>query len=742
MSHAICRPADRPSLVERRMPRYSHFTSPAQTAFPRGRHAMVVAIACALAAARAYADDALPAVSVTAAPIATGPLPTPLSAPLETGSRLGLSSLETPASVETINASQIEARGDRSVTDAVSRATGFVSDASPGNGGTALSVRGFSGQESVMTLYDGTRLYPGAGTNTFPFDTWSVDHIDVLRGPASVLYGEGAIGGVVNVVPKRPERDASTTVQAGIGSHGDVRMAVDTTGSIGPMLSYRFYASDNRSNGWTDRDRSHTTALGGALQLDVSPTLSFTLDYDYGRQKPSTYFGVPVVNGVLDDSLRYKNYNVGNAAISYFDQWTRLTARWQPTDGVSVRNQLYYIVTNRHYMDAESYALQAGSDQVSRSDYIEIIHHETQIGDRLDTTFDGTIAGHRNRFVIGGDVNRITFQRDSNTPFSGGSTVDAYNVAPGVFESTDPTVAEFRTHTLQGSVFAENQFDITPQLTWVSGLRYDHVDYRRTQLSSGTTFERSFANTGWRTGVVYQASPTLSFYGQYTTGADSVGSLVTLSASQVAFKLATGKQWEAGVKQALPGQRGFWTVAFYRIVKDNLLTPNAQNPLITDQVGQQSSKGIELSGAYKLGWGWSIEANAALLRARYDDFNETVGGASLSRAGNVPAGIPQQSANLWLTWSAERGSTPGDWNAGAGLRYVGPRYGDNANEVRVPSYTVVDASASWQATRRTRLSLYLRNLTNRAYPISTANDGSQWLLGPSRSAQLLATMRF
>ncbi|WP_277183978.1 TonB-dependent receptor plug domain-containing protein, partial [Caballeronia sp. BR00000012568055] len=119
-------------------------------------------------------------------------------------------------------------------TDAVTRATSFTSNAAPGNGGTALAVRGFSGQESVMTLYDGTRLYPGAGTNTFPFDTWQVERIDVLRGPASVLYGEGATGGVVNIVPKRPQRDYSTTVQFGIGTEGKKRVAFDTTGALGP----------------------------------------------------------------------------------------------------------------------------------------------------------------------------------------------------------------------------------------------------------------------------------------------------------------------------------------------------------------------------------------------------------------------------------------------------------------------------------------------------------------------------
>ncbi|WP_083253509.1 TonB-dependent siderophore receptor [Pandoraea sp. ISTKB] len=660
----------------------------------------------------------------------------PLSTPTSTGSRLNLSSLDTPASVETITATQIEARGDQTVTDAVTRATGFTSNAAPGNGGTALAVRGFSGQESVMTLYDGTRLYPGAGTMTFPFDTWQVERIDVLRGPASVLYGEGAIGGVVNVVPKRPQREFATTIQAGFGTDAQKRFALDTTGALGPMLSYRFYVSDNRSNGWVDRGESHTTSFGGAVKLDVSPKLSFTLDYDYGRQMPATYFGVPLNNGTIDATLRYKNFNVGNALIAYFDQSTRLTGVYRVADGITLRDQLYYLNTNRHWRNSEAYEMDPSTRLVTRSDYIEILQHEHQVGNRLDATIDRSIAGHANRFVVGVEANQISFQRDSNTPFGGSSVVSADGFDPGVFASPDPTVAEFRTLTRQVALFAEDRFDITSRLSAVGGMRYDYLDYSRRQLATGTEFGKTFSNVGWRLGLVYQLSPSASVYGQYTRGADSIGSLVTLSQSQTKFDLATGQQWEAGFKQELPDGRGFWTLAVYQIVKKNLLTTDPLNPTLTQQVGQQSSRGIELSGALKLGYGVSVEANASLLRARFDQFDESVGGVAVSRNGNVPNNVPQQTANLWLTYSPVH-----DVVVGAGLRYVGRRYSDNANTAPMPSYTVLDATASWQATKRVNVALYLRNLANRAYAV-TSESPVEWLLGPSRSAQLVATMKF
>ncbi|MDY7801348.1 TonB-dependent receptor [Burkholderia stagnalis] len=702
-------------------------------------------LTCAMAASGALAvepaepaaarDDphALPTINVTARNVPFDPL----TQPLETGSRLGLASLDTPASVETVTADAIEARGDRTVLDAVTRATGFTNAAAPGNGGTALSVRGFGGQESVMTLLDGVRLLPAAGTITFPFDTWSVDRIEVLRGPASVLYGEGAIGGVVNVVPKRPQRTRETTLQAGIGADGAKRVAFDTTGALGPLLSYRFYVSDARANGLAERADMHTTAFGGALKFDVSPRLTLTLDYDYGRQMPATYFGVPAPNGVLDSTLRKVNYNVGDATITYYDQWTRLSATYRPAAGVTIDNQFYYLTSNRHWRNAEAYALDAATGRVTRGDYLELHHHQRQVGDRLSARVDGQLFGRANRFVVGTEFNQITFEGVNNSPYGGESTVNAHGFDPGAFTSPDPTVPQFRTRTRQAAVFAENRLELLPRVAWVSGLRYDHIAYHREQAATGAGFDKHFAHLGWRTGFVYEIAPTLTAYAQYTTGAEGLGSLVTLSASQANFRLATGEQWEAGVKQTLFDGRAYWTFAVYDITKRNLLSTDPFNPALRQQVGRQSSRGVELTGGARLPRGVTVDANVALLRARYDAFDQTVGGVAHSRAGNVPSNVPQQTANLWLGWAfAER------WQANAGVRYVGPTYGDDANRVSIPSYTVFDASLRWQATSRTDFALYLRNLANRTYAVTTSNGGEQWLLGPSRAAELVATMRF
>ena len=328
-----------------------------------------------LAGGTALADDSavdLPAVTVQAQAAQEGE--TGLHTPTTAGSRLDLSALQTPASTSSLSGAEVRERNNRSVQDAVTRTPGISAIGTPGNGGTALSARGFSGHASTMQLYDGTRQYIGAGTVTFPVDTWSVERIDVLRGPASVLYGEGATGAVINVVPKKPfAGDIRNHLRLGYGSDDRRQAALDSGGSLSEALSYRFNLNQQASNGWVDRGDSESLALSAALRWDASDDLSFTLSHDHGDQSPERYFGTPLVAGKYRERIRDRNYNVANADIRYNDQITRLTTDWRISDALSASNQLYYIKTQRYWRNAETYRWQPG-DLINRSSFYEIKH--------------------------------------------------------------------------------------------------------------------------------------------------------------------------------------------------------------------------------------------------------------------------------------------------------------------------------------------------------------------------------
>ncbi|WP_282413524.1 TonB-dependent receptor [Pseudomonas sp. PS01299] len=665
-----------------------------------------------------------------------------LTTPTTAGSRLNLTAMETPASVESLSGEQVRARGDRSVQDAVSRSTGISRTGTPGDGGTSLQARGFTGQSSVMQLYDGNRMYTGMGTVTFPVDTWAVQRVDVLRGPASVLYGEGATGAVVNVIPKKPfEGEIENHLRLGYGSYDSQQQAFDSGGSLSDTLSYRLNLNRLRSNGWIDRGDSSSDFISAALCWQATDDLAFTLAHDYGDQRPQNYFGTPLINGRLQNSLRNKNYNVRDDQQHYNDQWTRLTTDWQINDAVSASNELYYLKAQRRWQNAENYNFDTATQQLSRSGYFGIGHQQEQVGDRQTFTFKHSLFGLDSQTVTGVDYNRIRFQLNSNSPFNdvlpNGQALDLYHPQPGYFESANPYRDQFDSTTKQMSVFAENRTQLSERWSLVTGVRRDYVHVDRNNLIDDSQSDKTLTGNNWKAGLVFALTPQTSFYGQVATSTDGIGGLISLSPSQQQYDLSTARQTEIGLKQLFWDQRGEFTLAAYRIVKKKLLTDDPGNPTLKQQVGQQSSNGLEASLDLQLPHAWQLQANAAIVKARYDDFSEVVDGQTLSYNGNRPVDVPRRTANLWLNKNLSD-----DLKAGAGVRYVDARYADMANRNELPSYTVVDATLSWQALRNTTLGLQLNNLFDRQYAQSQYNAGQQWILGEPRSFFVTADYTF
>ncbi|MBB6125364.1 TonB-dependent receptor [Sphingobium subterraneum] len=671
-----------------------------------------------------------------------------LTTPVSTGSRLGLSSLQTPASIAVVNGDDIRLRGDMSVVEAVTRAPGITTGANPGNGGTALSARGFSGQGSVLQLVDGVRLFPVASTITFPADPWNIDRIEVLSGPASVLYGQGALGGAVNVVTKAPNADHTVVEgEAGYGSQNTAHVAAGVGGPINPMLSYRADASYRRSDGYVDRGDSHSLALSGALRFAPSETLKITLRDDYGDIHPSKYFGTPLIAGRLDTRIRERNYNVSDAQMWSKDNRLTLTVDWAVSDAITLSNVGYYLTSERRWRNLETYRW-VPDGTIFRTDNFGIVHDQKQWGDqssvRLSTPLGGGIS---NDLVVGFDVNliRLVYSHDFDTDTQE-DVVDPFTFGPGLFLDTQGIAPRYRSRTLEWSLFAEDRLKISDALSIVGGVRWERDRVSRYNfvytgnqitgetpaLNGGTSPTKRLRNTTWRVGAVYQPNPNVSLYAQYATGVDPLGTLTnySTSASQYLFTNATGDQFEGGVKASFLGGKGSATLSAYKIVKHNLVTQRTvTSPL--QQIGQRSSKGIEASLRLQLPEGFAVDANGTVLKARYDDFPN--GGTSYT--GNVPAGVPQESANLWLSW------TGGKMGARAGIRYVGHSFSDDANQYRVPGYTVVDAGLSYALTPNVALDVRLYNLFDKDYALNAYGD-EQWILGRPRSVDVSVRARF
>ena len=672
------------------------------------------------------------------------PLGLNLRTPSRGASRLGLTPLETPASLDIVSGETIRLRGQSSVLEAVSQnGTGITAFGSPGFGLGAFTARGFAGQNSIQTLFDGTRLYVGANTLTFPFDTWNVERIEILRGPASVLYGEGAIGGIVNVVSKKPLFTPLNVARVGLGSDGLMRAAIDTTGPIGESFAYRLNVSGNRADGWIAPNGDfRNLAVSGALTLQATPDLAFTLSHDLGYQEPVRYWGTPLVNGRVPESIRFNNYNVRDAKITWADNWTQFRTEWTPSADVTVRNTAYRLQSRRHWLDVEQYAYDPATGRVNRSDYLDIVHSQEQIGNRFDATFRGALFGLPNQFTAGFDVNHVTFRHTNN--FSGTfeeppsnappQSVPLIGYDPGFFPANGRAVPAYATSTNQASVFAENRLELTDRLSLLAGVRFDAPTLQRANLLAtkpeNRFFERSFRALGYRFGLVYAVTPDTSLYAQYATATDPVNSLISLAQSLAGFELSTGRQIEVGAKGLAFGGAVEWTLAGYNIVKNNLLSPLPGGGQIQVQVGQQSSYGAEAALSWLPAPGWRLDANLALLRARYDDFGDF--------AGNRPIDVPEQVANLWVTYAFAR-----DWEARVGVQHVGAVFADFANRVRRPDYTLVTLGLDHQVTPASRLSFRVFNLLDTVYALDGSVAGAastSWYLGRPRSIEVAYTV--
>lgn len=661
-----------------------------------------------------------------------------LSAPAVSGSRLGLTPLQTPASIEIMSGERLRERGQNTVAEAVTQnATGITWLGAPGNGGGSYASRGFAGVSSVMNLYDGTRLYVGSGTVTFPFDTWNVERIEVLRGPASVLYGEGAIGGVINVVPKKPTFTPVNAAEASIGSYGGRRLAFDSGGPLSDRLAYRFNIAGTMTDGWLRPNGDfRNLAVSGALLFQATPDLAFTVSHDVGYQEPMRYFGTPLVDGRPDQRLRGINYNVNDSRVGFQDNWSQFKVEWTPTADFTLRNTAYRLSSHRQWRNVESYSYLPATDRIARSSYIEIFHMQEQWGNRFDATWRGTILGFGNELVAGFDINRVRFRNVGNSPYGGTSTVDPVGFDPGNFINIAGTRPAFQSTADQTSLFAENRLSLADNLALIGGLRYEAPRIHRDDLiNPANTFSARFQALSYRLGVVYNPVPDMALYAQYSTGIDPVRDLLSLSVSQRDFKLSTGRQVEVGVKQTFWGGRGEFTLAAYRITKDNLVSVDASNPGVAVQVGSQSSQGIEAALSLKLLDNLRVEGNVALLHAQYDNFQQTVGGVVVSYRGKQPQHVPEQVANLWVTWSP----LP-RLEARAGVQYVGQTFSDFANTARRPAYAVVNASVDYRLTDTSRVSLRVNNLFDKVYPVTGST--SMWLLGRPRTVELAYHVSF
>ncbi len=669
-----------------------------------------------------------------------------------TASKLGITIKETPASVEVINSETMEERGDSTVIRAVTKAAG-ITGGSSGHGTTGnYSVRGFSGYPGIDFLNDGLKLN-GTIFSKRTLDVANLDRIEIIRGAASVLNGEGSVGATVNLITKKPSfTKEETEVGLRFGSYDSYRFNFGSAGIITEdKLAYRVDVLTREIGSNFDGEKRDVDSLSASLLYKIDDNLLASFSLEKSKDEGTNdYQGTPLVNGKLDKSVRKINYNNLEDGIDRGESlWIKQGIEWYPTENIEVKNQLYYQNADsdvrRLYLAVQD---TTNPDMVNRRGY-DASQKQDLIGNRFDFMYKGDILGLQNRFLIGFDVSRLELSREQSTYAGNILSIPMYNPEKlyykDFFKSTgdDYKKPDVDVRLNQIGVFLEDQLSITDNLKLVGGIRYDIYDMKydfKQGLSSpiDQTIEKTHNEFSYRAGLVYDITDTTTLYTSYSSSfesGDASASLFTRNATQAKLDLTKAEQYEVGLKQSFLDDKAEFTASVYKITKKNMFVNNPTPGAGLLNVGQQTAKGFEIALGMQPIEQIQINANLSYTDSKYDDF--VYNGVDYS--GKTPSSVPKYIANFGVRYEPIANFGIGIW-----IKHVDSFYTDNigfSNSVELPSYTIADLTLDYTYNKNTSFSFVLKNLTDEIYATTSRRD-TQVFLGEARSFEVGINYKF
>ncbi len=672
-----------------------------------------------------------------------------------TTSRLGLTLRETPASVNLVTRAEIEAMGALDTQAILAAVPGVSWSSQPGSPGSVF-YRGF-GAASLSQLYNGiTVQYDAIAAR--PVDAWLVERLEAIGGPSSFLNGSGAVGGSINVITKIADRQGDLThVRAALGDSHQAALSVQR--GIGDAAVPQVLRLDlNATRGAQaaqGRDRESWQA-GASWRAPLAAGLVHTLAAEQQHERVTQpYWGTPLLRDAtgavlgqiqVDARTRDVNYNAVDGRYQQDVSWLRSITQWQPAAATTFTHTLYHYAALRDYENIEVYTFVNANTEVERSSALLQRHNQRATGSRGELAHRTVLAGLKSDFALGWDYsfNRQTrYPLSVNGPFdrtSPTAPADTYFFqTPGIVPVYTPGATN-RLRTL--ALFAENRTVLAPGWALTTGLRVDRIDldvrnHRTVTATNPALFTTSFTPTTGRLGLVKDLSPAWQVYAQLSTAADPPsGLLATAGFSALRdFDLTRGRQVELGSKGSFDGGRGEASVAVYEITRKNLSITDPNDRTRVIPVGAQSSRGVELAAQWRVAAAWRLAGHLSWTDAHYDTFVETVGTATVSRAGNTPTNTPDWVAGLTASWQA----TPA-LGVALDARHVGRRYANTANTVFDGGYQLMGLSAVWQPTPQLTVRGRVDNLADTTYAATVGSNLAY--LGAPRTVQISVDWRY
>lgn len=651
---------------------------------------------------------------------------------------------EIPQTINVVAAQVIRDQAPRNLDDALANVSGITQGNTLGSTQDSVMTRGFGDNRNGSIMRDGMPLVQGRGMNA------TVDRVEVLKGPASLLYGIQDPGGVVNMVSKKPELEQYNALTLRGSTYGEGKNgsggSFDSTGALGTSgLAYRMVLDHEDEDYWRNYGVHRETLVAPSLAWFGERT---KLLFAYEHREFLTPFDRGTVidtrtNHPLDISRNERldepfNDMEGRSDLYHFEADHELNDNWNAHFGYS---------WNRETYDASQVrvtAIDTGKGTLTRS--MDGTQNAISTDRFATASLEGkvNVAGMQHDLVFGiDDEYRKIYRADlirqkSLSTFSYlnpvyGREVQGTTVSPADSAQTDLLRSD--------SVFVQDSIHLTDQWIFVAGGRFQAYDQ---YAGKGVPFKANTDNNGqkWvpRAGLVYRYTDELSFYGSYTESFKPNSTIAPLSGSSTVLDGSIApeqaKSWEVGAKLDMPG-RVTGNIALFDIKKRNVLVANSEGPVtIYSAAGEVRSRGLELDLSGQLSDRWSMIGSYA-----YTDAEVT---EDPDYKGKKLQNVARNSGSLSAVYDFGRVIGGDQLRVGAGARYVGERAGNAVNDFELPGYTVADAFATYNTQldgQKVKFQLNVKNLFDRTYYTSAA---SRFFvsMGDSRQVTLSSTLEF
>ncbi|MEG0052736.1 MAG: TonB-dependent siderophore receptor [Comamonas sp.] len=565
-------------------------------------------------------------------------------------------------------------------------------------------------------------------------DLSNIEQIEVLKGPASVLYGRGSSGGLINRITKKPGVNLSE-VGLTVGSWNqrrgefdlarapeDSRFALRVTGALEKADSYR-------DPQFLDRE-----ALSASMLFKASASTNVLLQVDHLKDSRITDFGIPALNGRPINVRPGAYYGAANArdadvSTAKVDSLS-LTLNHRFSDSLSLRNAFRtydYSLVRRNTL-VGSVNEKALTASLTRGN---VNRDEDGFFNQTELTHKTTLAGMEHQFLYGVEMGRQ--DKSQRVLSQSAGTISLFNpVLPVVpmditGAPSNDNLGKFNV----ASAYVQDLLILSKNWKALAGIRYDRFEQATRERIAGRP-NLSRTDTAWspRVGLVYQPSANWSYYASWSKSFQPSGEAFSLAANNVDIAPEKTTSAEIGAKWELMDGKASATASLFRVERTNI---KSLDPVLNKLVplGVQRTNGLELTFSGEVAPSWQVWAGYAFLDS------EMTTSPTPGIQGKRATLTPRHSANLWLTKALGNG-----FGLGGGLNYVGARDADPLNTVTLPGYTTVDAMAYYRQGAWD-LQLKLNNLLDRRYIVSGHGSSANLNLpGAPRSAQLIARYRF